>query len=272
MEKWQKYAPMYVVFAVSLFVFLLSHKLIYTVTAMAVFGAMAYVFRTKEGEKPQPIMLAIAAVTLSTMHQSSLGSLFLLMPDKLSALWWSPIMPVYFFLSSIAAGTALVVLLEMWIAKAYKRQIRTEQLASLGGVAFWSLLVYELVRVGDLFYRGQLADAVAHPNGYFLVEMILGGIVPLAMLAAPAVRRNTQLLFISTLLACCGVILNRMNVVLFGMTLRGPMPQTTPSTYMPSIFEWGISVGLIATTIFLFGLGARYLPVLPKEEQLVSGD
>jgi formate dehydrogenase iron-sulfur subunit len=50
------------------------------------------------------------------------------------------------------------------------------------------------------------------------------------------------------------------------------MPQTTPSTYMPSIFEWGISVGLIATTIFLFGLGARYLPVLPKEEQLVSGD
>lgn len=272
MEKWQKYAPLYVVFAVTLFVFLLSHKLLYTLAAAAVFGAMAYAFRTKEGEKPQPIMLAIAAVTLSTMHQSSLGSLFLLMPDKLNALWWSPIMPVYFFLSSIAAGTALIVLLEMWIAKAYRRQLRAEQLASLGGVAFWSLLVYELVRVGDLFYRGQLAAAVAHPNGYFLVEMILGGIVPLVMLAAPAVRRNTQVLFISTLLACCGVILNRMNVVLFGMTLRGPMPQTTPSTYMPSIFEWGISVGLIATTIFLFGLGARYLPVLPKEEQLVSGD
>jgi formate dehydrogenase iron-sulfur subunit len=272
MEKWQKYAPMYVVFAVTLFVFLLSHKLIYTLAAMAVFGAMAYAFRTKGGEKPQPIMLAIAAVTLSTMHQSSLGSLFLLMPDKLSALWWSPIMPVYFFLSSIAAGTALIVLLEMWIAKAYRRQLRTEQLASLGGVAFWSLLVYELVRAGDLFYRGQLAAAVAHPNGYFLTEMILGGMVPLVMLATPAVRRNTQLLFISTLLACCGVILNRMNVVLFGMTLHGPMPQTTLSTYMPSIFEWGISVGLIATTVFLFSLGARYLPILPKEEQLVSGD
>jgi formate dehydrogenase iron-sulfur subunit len=102
--------------------------------------------------------------------------------------------------------------------------------------------------------------------------MLLGGIIPLALLAAPKVRQNTQLLFISTLLACGGVVLNRMNVVLFGMTLHGRMPQTTPSTYMPSIFEWGISVGLIASTVFLFGLGARYLPVLPKEEQLVSGD
>jgi formate dehydrogenase iron-sulfur subunit len=272
MDTWQKYAPMYVVGAVSLFVFLLSHKLIYTGLAMAVFGTMAYVFRTREGEKPQPIMLAIAAVTLSTMHQSSLGSLFLLMPDKLSALWWSPIMPISFFLSSIAAGTALIVLLEMWIAKAFKRQLRIEQLSALGGVAFWSLLVYELVRVGDLFYRGQLATVLTNPNGFFLTEMVLGGVLPLALLAAPKVRQNTQWLLIATLLACGGVILNRMNVVLFGMTLRGPMPQTTPSTYMPSIFEWGISVGLIATTIFLFGLGARYLHVLPKEELQVSGD
>jgi formate dehydrogenase iron-sulfur subunit len=217
-------------------------------------------------------MLAIAAVTLSTMHQSSLGSLFLLMPDKLSALWWSPIMPIYFFLSSIAAGTALIVLLEMWIAKAFRRQLRIEQLSSLGGVAFWSLLVYEFVRVGDLFYRGQLRTALSNPNGYFLTEMVLGGLVPLALLALPAVRRNTQLLFVATLLACGGVILNRMNVVMFGMTLHGPMPQTAPSTYMPSIFEWGISAGLIATTIFLFGLGVRYLPVLPKEELQVSGD
>jgi formate dehydrogenase iron-sulfur subunit len=49
------------------------------------------------------------------------------------------------------------------------------------------------------------------------------------------------------------------------MTLKGPMPQVAPSTYSPSIFEWGISVGLIAATIFLFGLGARLMPVLPAD-------
>jgi formate dehydrogenase iron-sulfur subunit len=55
-------------------------------------------------------------------------------------------------------------------------------------------------------------------------------------------------------------------VVLLAMNLRGPMPQTAPQSYLPSIFEWGISIGLIAATIFLFGLFARWLPVLPKQE------
>jgi len=50
------------------------------------------------------------------------------------------------------------------------------------------------------------------------------------------------------------------------MDLKGPMPQNAPASYSPSIFEWGISVGLIAATIFLFGLGARLLPLLPKEK------
>jgi formate dehydrogenase iron-sulfur subunit len=48
--------------------------------------------------------------------------------------------------------------------------------------------------------------------------------------------------------------------------LRGPMPQNAPASYAPSIVEWGISIGLIAAAIFLFGLGARLLPLLPEEE------
>ena len=56
-----------------------------------------------------------------------------------------------------------------------------------------------------------------------------------------------------------------VNVVLLAMDLRGAMPQTLPESYMPSIVEWGISIGLIAATIFLFGLAARLMPVLPKD-------
>ena len=80
-----------------------------------IFGTLAWIFRARD-QKAEPIMLAIAAVTLSTMHQSSLGSLYLLMPNMLAPQWWSPVMPVS-FLSSIAAGTALVILIDMWIAK-----------------------------------------------------------------------------------------------------------------------------------------------------------
>jgi formate dehydrogenase iron-sulfur subunit len=59
-------------------------------------------------------------------------------------------------------------------------------------------------------------------------------------------------------------VFNRINVVLLAMNLKGPMPQVAPVSYVPSIFEWGISIGLIAATIFLFGLGARLVPLLPK--------
>ena len=74
------------------------------------------------------------------------------------------------------------------------------------------------------------------------------------------------MLFAGALLAVLGVVYNRINVVLFAMTFRGRMPWVAPQTYAPSIFEWGISIGLIAATIFLFGLGARLMPVLAKAE------
>src|SRR6185437_4511763 len=114
-----------------------------------IFALLAWVFRARD-KKPEPIMLAIAAVTLSTMHQSSLGSLFLLMPDQLAPQWWSPVMPVSFFLSSIAAGTAVVILIEMWIAKAWNRQLRMAQLEAMGTITFWALLVYLVFRLSDM--------------------------------------------------------------------------------------------------------------------------
>jgi formate dehydrogenase iron-sulfur subunit len=71
---------------------------------------------------------------------------------------------------------------------------------------------------------------------------------------------------LGALLTTLGIVFNRVNVVLIAMDLRGAMPQIAPEIYSPSVFEWGISVGLIAATIFLFGLGVRLMPVLPARE------
>ena len=267
MERWKTLAPIWVVVAVTLFVYLMSRSAIYTGLAFAVFALLAWAFRPKPGEEPVPIMLAIAAVTLSTMHQSSLGSLFLLMPDKLDPTWWSPVLPVLFFVSSIAAGISLVILVEMWIAKAWDRELRIPQLASLGKLAFWALLVYEALRVADLVVNDQLGAAFTGPKGMlFAIEILLGGLVPLVLLAPPMLRENPKALFLGAVLACGGVVLNRVNVVVGAMSLKGPMP-FQPERYVPSAFEWGVSIGLIAATIFLFGLAARKLPLLPKEDQ-----
>jgi formate dehydrogenase iron-sulfur subunit len=112
----------------------LSRNLLYAAVAAAIFGALARIFRAR-AQSAEPIMLAIAAVTLSTLHQSSLGSLYLLIPNMLAPQWWSPVMPAYFFLSSIVAGTALVILIDMWIAKGWRRPLQiTRLLARTGGL------------------------------------------------------------------------------------------------------------------------------------------
>lgn len=262
----RKWNGAYVAGAVTLFVYLLSRSVVYALVTAVTFGTLAWIFRARD-HKAEPIMLAIAAVTFSTMHQSSLGSLYLLMPNMLAPQWWSPVMPVSFFLSSIAAGTALVILVEMWIAKGWRRPLDITRLAAVGQITFWALLVYLVFRLGDMAIRDQFPGAFAGTLGLaFAAEIILGGVVPLVLLASNALRTRAGVLGAASLLAVLGVAYNRMNVVLFAMAFRGRMPWGAPETYVPSIVEWGVSIGLIAATIFLFGLAARMMPVLPKVE------
>ena len=191
----------YVAAAVTLFVYLLSRNLLYALATAVVFGALAWIFRARD-QKAEPIMLAIAAVTLSTMHQSSLGSLYLLMPNMLAPQWWSPVMPVSFFLSSIAAGTALVILIDMWISKGWRRPLEIARLASVGQIAFWALLVYLVFRLGDMAIRNQLSGAFAGRLGMvFAAEILLGGVLPLVLLARKSLRQRADVLFVASLLA-----------------------------------------------------------------------
>jgi formate dehydrogenase iron-sulfur subunit len=266
LELWRRWSGTYVAVAVTAFVYIMSRNVFYAAGAAAVFGTLAWLYRARE-KSFEPILLAIAAVTLSTMHQSSLGSLYLLMPNMLAAPWWSPVMPIYFFLSSIVAGTALVVLIDMAIARAWHRKLQLGPLSSVGQITFWSLVVYLGFRLGDLAVRGQLAGAFGGRLGLaFAAEIGLGGVVPLCLLSSKSLRDRQSVLLLGSVLAVLGVVYNRMNVVLFAMTFRGRMPWAAGGSYAPSIYEWGISVGLIALTIFLFGLGARHLPILPKAQ------
>src|SRR6185295_12286964 len=101
--------------------------------------------------------------------------------------------------------------------------------------------------LGDMAIRNQLSGAFAGRLGMaFAAEILLGGVLPLILLARRALRQRAD--------------------VLFAMTFRGRMPWVAPESYAPSIVEWGVSIGLIAATIFLFGLAARHMPVLTRAE------
>jgi formate dehydrogenase iron-sulfur subunit len=205
-------------------------------------------------------------VTLSTMPELARLSLYLLVPNRARPVWWSPVMPIWFFLSAIAAGLSRVMLVGMWVA-AWGRRLRMEQLTVVGQFTFWALLVYGIVRLGDLAVRGQLGAAFTGPKApFFLVEFVVGLVIPVLLLATRKLRENPRALFFGALLGCVGVILNRTNVVIYALDLKGPIPSWVPEPYSPSVYEWGLSIGLIAAAIFLYGLAVRKMPILVKEE------
>jgi formate dehydrogenase iron-sulfur subunit len=264
MRLWRRWSGAYVAFAATLFrLHALAQRGLAAATA-AIFGACSRGL-PREERRFEPIVLGIAAVTLSTMHQSSLGSLFLLMPDKLAAQWWSPVMPVSFFLSSIAAGTALVVLIEMWISKAGGARSMGSNSPRWARSRFWSLLVYLAFRLGDMTVRRQMGRRVRGTSG----RAVRGRDRPRRDRSAVPARQQVDALATERADARHAAHDGRRRVQprehrYFAMNVKGPMPWTSPDPYTPSMFEWGLSIGLIAATIFLFGLGARYLPLLPK--------
>jgi formate dehydrogenase iron-sulfur subunit len=264
-DLWRTLSPIYTVFALGFFVFLMSHHWWMALIAIVVFAVVAYLTRDSYQRSGVPVILVIAAITFSTMHQSSLGSLFLLMPDKLSHLWWSPIIPILFFLSAVASGIALVMLIDLLISYFYDRPYNWKMLSQMGKVLWGALAVYYTIRIADVIVRGEISRAFSGRDGaLFLIEIIAGGIIPLVLLFLEKFRNHNKILVVGTLLALLGVIFNRTNVVLLGMHLPGTMPGGLVEVYYPSLVEWTLSISLIAAAIFFYAMGLKLLPILPK--------
>ena len=140
------------------------------------------------------IVFVILGVILSTLHQSSLGTLYLIMPDKLHPFWYSPLLPVFFYLSAIAVGLAMTIFESSMSSKYFGREIELPILRDLGRVLVVVLAIYGILRFEDLYHRGVLQPGL-HPGyeqGLFLLEMALSVMFPLLLLAIPKVRHSAK--------------------------------------------------------------------------------
>jgi Ni/Fe-hydrogenase subunit HybB-like protein len=140
-------------------------------------------------------------------------------------------------------------------------------LTPLTRITIFLLGLYLVLKVGDMVVRGTyvyLLDGTAQTNA-FLVEMIVGVIVPWLMLLSPAVRRSRQALFIACTMIVGGVLVNRINVFVVGYR-----PPISEANYFPAVGEIMVTVGLIAALMFIYRALVTYLPVLNKPEQEVS--
>jgi Ni/Fe-hydrogenase subunit HybB-like protein len=235
-----------------------------TVLALEFSGMVFERFRWKRAVKVQKLMsvpLVIAGVILSTFHQSSLGTMYLIVPGKLHALWYSPILPVLFFVSAVTVGLAMVIVESRLSARAFRRSLEMPILKEVGRALLAMLGVLTVVRLFDLGSRGVLGRAFdgSYESWMFQVEFFVGLILPMALLASSRVRENVRGLYGAALLVVLGFITNRLNVSITGFEAA------QGHAYVPAWSEIAITLMMVAVGFAAFALAVRYLNVYPEE-------
>jgi Ni/Fe-hydrogenase subunit HybB-like protein len=217
-------------------------------------------------ERPQRLMravmtpLVICGVILSTLHQSSLGSLYLIVPAKLHPLWYTPLLPYLFLISAIGAGIGMVILESHLSERAFGRRLEIDLLEPLARAMVVVLGVYGLLRAIVIAQSG--AAGLLLEGGYeatmFGLEMAVGVVLPVGLLLCERVRTNRTGLAAASLAAVLGFVMNRLNVSVTGME------RAVGVQYVPSWMEIVVSLGLVGLGFALFALAVRYLPVFPE--------
>ncbi len=206
------------------------------------------------------VPLIIAGIVLSTLHQSSLGSVLLMMPDKIHPLWFTPFLPVLFLLSAVTAGVAMTLIEVSFGARALGHTVDVEILRGLGRALVRLLALYLAARLGDLLVEGKLV--LIFTSGLyslmFLLELSVGVILPLILFALPAVRNSRKALSWSTLPVLAGLVLHRFNVSLIALAPRAG------TFYFPHPLEFVISISIVAAGILAYFFAGRYLSIIPK--------
>ncbi len=209
------------------------------------------------------IPLVICGVILSTLHQSSLGTLYLIMPEKLHPFWYTPLLPVFFFLSAIAVGLAMTIFESSMSSKHFGQQLELPIIQELGRVLLVVLSVYGILRFEDLLHRGvlKLMFQPSYETYLFWLELVLALILPLILLTQKRIRTTAGGLYVIAVLVVLGFITNRLNVSITGLESSAGM------RYIPKWTELAITAAIIAAGFALFGLATKYLPIFPAAEQ-----
>ena len=210
------------------------------------------------------IVFVVLGVVLSTLHQSSLGSLWVLVPTKLHPLWYTIYLPVFFWISAVAVGLAMTIVESTLSSKAFKRGLELPLLAALGKAAAVVLCIYLAAKAADLVARGAwpLLFQPSLEAAAYWTEIGLGVIVPAILFMLPGVRQRPWLLFTAAMMVVVfGIVMNRLNVSLTGLLAY------TGLIYTPAWTEIAVSVALVTLGVIAFGLIAKYLPVFPDENE-----
>lgn len=221
--------------------------------------------------------VVVVGISLSSLHHSSLGSIFLVTPQRLHELWYTPLLPVLFIVSAMGAGLMFIVLVKILYARIYDREsvfgpeapqcdlnVLTSakpravtvtgpdmpMLTRLASIAGGILGLYLVLQILNLIISGSWRALFAGTweSWLFSFELLITAIIPVLIVAIPQTRRSPFALGTAALLAPAGLALNRLDVGIFGYFRDAGV------VYFPSLAEWALSIGVVAAAglVFLF--------------------
>jgi Ni/Fe-hydrogenase subunit HybB-like protein len=212
------------------------------------------------------IPLVILGVLLSTLHQSSLGSLYLIVPHKLHPLWYTPLLPVFFFVSALTVGLAMTIFESWHSSKAFGRQLELPLLKGMARMLAVLLAAYLAMRFFDLARRGALRLALVPGTESYLFGLEIALLAaPMLLLFRARIRASARALYLCAVLVVLGFIANRLNVSVTGMEAG------SGTRYVPKWAEIAVSMAIVALGFAIFRTAVKYLPIFGPGETETAG-
>jgi Ni/Fe-hydrogenase subunit HybB-like protein len=205
------------------------------------------------------VFIALGTV-LPMMHQSSLGTLLVVMGIQIHPLWNTPLQPLLYLLTAVTMGYAVVLFESCVASSAYRRKIEMHMLTPLSKVMLGFLVAYLVVRIGDVVVRGALPRAFNVSLEALMFWVETGCFVaPLVLLRSEARRRNPAMLFVAGILLMLGGALLRIDGFLIAYETGDGFK------YFPSLPELLVTMGMFALEVIGYIVITRRFPVLPRE-------
>jgi len=209
----------------------------------------------------------ILGVVLSTLHQSSLGTLMVIAGEKMHPLWQTPVLPLLFLLSAIAVGFPMVIFESIIASRSLGLKKEMEILTPLGYTIAPLLGIYLAAKIGDMFIRETFVYLyeVNTASVMFTIELVVGVVIPLRMFLSKKVLQTPSLLFTASFLVIFGVFLNRINNFVVAYT-----PPYSFASYFPSIGEISVTLSFIALLVLLYRIIVLNFPVISLPDKKFS--
>jgi Ni/Fe-hydrogenase subunit HybB-like protein len=206
-------------------------------------------------------LFIIAGITLSCLHQSSLGTLMVIAPYKMHPLYRSQLGPLFFLTSAFAVGLCMIIFESMIASRSFGRKPEMHVLTPLAKLIPYLLGLYIAVKLGDMLWRKSYLYLMDdHPAALmFWIEFGLLTVAPFFMFMSSDVRRSPRSLFIAASMYVVGILLNRSTVFFIAY-----QPFYAVKAYIPAIGEFALTIGLILTIVFVYRALVTLLPVLPS--------